>query len=272
MDRKDHLRRAFFGAVTGGIVVLLGLAFHSALADSHRAQAIPDGGCVLCWGGADGDTQIGYSTSGKCKQGEEGVVSRSPILCSGDNLTLGEEVSPTTGLPTDTCFVDLDMSALAKDGVSLQVDRHPATVTVSAAIAIDAGKETPIVIRPAPPEADALGKRVVVGPDGIAAPVDRSKGGVVCGVHYTTSLEQAAEHFRQAGFSGIRDMTYLAGWEQGQSLYNCNLMRRKARAYDHAKVCLSYYQGDADWSDGRCSVYRFAYDRFTGSVGDLGRQ
>ena len=101
---------------------------------------------------------------------------------------------------------------------------------------------------------------------------DHTRGGVACGVHYTTTLVEAERHFRGAGFQDVRDMSYLAGWEQGQTQYNCDLMRRKARAYDHAGVCLSFYEGVSDWSDSRCSVYRFAYGRYTGPIGNLGRQ
>ena len=56
-----------------------------------RAQAIPDGGCVLCW---HGDTQIGYSTSGRCKDGAEAadVAFTGSLLCTGNNMTLGEDV------------------------------------------------------------------------------------------------------------------------------------------------------------------------------------
>ena len=74
------------GSALGGVVVLvLALVATAAYAD-RLGEAIPDGGCVLCW---DGDNQIGYSTSGKCKRGEAGVVSSSPVLCSGNDLTAG---------------------------------------------------------------------------------------------------------------------------------------------------------------------------------------
>lgn len=106
----------------------------------------------------------------------------------------------------------------------------------------------------------------------LGAPVDHARGGIACGVHYRGSIADATRHFEGAGFSGIRDVTVLDTYEQGQSAYNCNLMRERARAHDAAGECLSFYQGPADWSDATCSVYRFAYERYTGPIGDLGRK
>ena len=110
------------------------------------------------------------------------------------------------------------------------------------------------------------------GAAALGAPVDHARGGIACGVHYKGSVADATRHFEGAGFSGIRDVSVLDTYEQGQSSYNCNLMRERARAHDAAGECLSFYQGPADWSDATCSVYRFAYDRYTGPIGDLGRR
>ena len=52
-----------------------------------------DGSCDLCWGeDASGHpVQLGYTYSGKCKHGEAGTPA-PPMYCSGNNLTLNEEV------------------------------------------------------------------------------------------------------------------------------------------------------------------------------------
>ena len=81
----------------GGIWLSAAHAAGEGVLDAEAArwgQAIPDGGCVVCWGGPDGDTQLGYSTSGKCKDGAEAadVAFRGSLLCTGNDMTLGEQV------------------------------------------------------------------------------------------------------------------------------------------------------------------------------------
>ena len=50
--------------------------------------AVPtDGSCVLCWGGPDGLTQLGYSHSGKCREGEPDAHPAPPQYCTGNDLT-----------------------------------------------------------------------------------------------------------------------------------------------------------------------------------------
>ena len=182
-----------------------------------RYQAIPDGGCVLCWGGPDGDTQIGYSTSGKCTKGEAGVVAMDPqhVLCTGNNLTLDE----------------------------------------------------------------ALGEKVVVGPDAVGAPIIINLNKVLA-VHYGTRLEEARKRFIEAGFQGIRNLGYhpIPDWgawvgkrSPGDMQIPCNAARRVVRELDRKGEGTSWYSGDFDWSDSRCNIYHFSADDYIGPPGDLGR-
>ena len=103
------------------------------------------------------------------------------------------------------------------------------------------------------------------------AQVDHTRGGIACGVHYETDLANATKRFDEV-FQGVKNVTIAAEWEPGQSNYNCNAMREKVRELDREGACLSYYSGDVDFSDAKCRVYRFDYDRYIGPIGDLGRR
>ena len=78
------------------------------------------------------------------------------------------------------------------------------------------------------------------------------------GVHYRASLDAAKAHFEQAGFRGISGMTIM------QSSLNCNEARR--RALDAAKRGEGkvFYQGNWDYSAGRCALYRFDFTSYDG--------
>ena len=80
------------GAALGGLVIFLAAMLWVEARADHLGEAIPEGGCVLCWGGPDGDTQIGYSRSGHCKRGEAGVVEPYAAGCQGPDLTAGHPV------------------------------------------------------------------------------------------------------------------------------------------------------------------------------------
>ena len=251
-------------------------------------QAIPEDGCVLCW---RGDDQVGFSRSGKCKDGAEAaVVSRKSALCSGNDMTLDAAL----GAPVDQAWREGDAVLQVWEG-----DRWGASKLVRHETALADGPDGALAAlldaHPVPaPVADNvyLVEYGIEGKDGgldqwrayrvtaealaqapaLGAAVDQDRGGIACGVHYRGSIADATKHFEGAGFSGIRDMSVIDTYEQGQSLYNCDMMRKHARQYDAHGKCLSFYQGESDWSDSTCSVYRFAYDRYTGPVGDLGRR
>ena len=78
------------------------------------------------------------------------------------------------------------------------------------------------------------------------------------GVHYMDTLHNASEHFREAGFHGITGIQYL------ETNLNCNEARR--RALDAAKrgegKC--YYEGNWDYSAGRCALYEFDFTSYDG--------
>lgn len=100
--------------------------------------------------------------------------------------------------------------------------------------------------------------------------MSRDRGGIVYGVHYEVPLDDAKAHFEAAGFEDIRDLTVAAEWRSGQSSYNCDEMRERARRFQREGQGLAFYQGSIDWSSRKCRVYRFAYGRYTGPIGDLG--
>ena len=256
-----------------------------------RYQAIPDGGCVLCWGGPDGDTQLGYSTSGKCKQGDPADVAftGSP-LCTGNNLTLDAAL----GAAVDSTWSEGDAVLMVWEGGrwgASKLVRHETAL----ADGPDAALAALVDAHPVPsPVADNVylveygieGKdggldqwrayRVtaedVAQPPALGARIDHTRGGVACGVHWAVPDAEATKHFEAAGFSGIRNLRVVDGYEQGQSLYNCDLMRKHARHLDANGKCLSFYQGATDWSDNTCSIFEFDYDRYSGPIGDLGRR
>ena len=194
------------------LFMLLALSFAAREAHADRlGEAIPEGGCVLCW---DGDTQIGYSRSGKCKSGEAAVVSSSPVLCSGNDLTVSASgVRPFIGHPV--------LSALFRDA--------------------------------------------------------RADTGPVCGVHYSTRLEEAEKHFIGAGFQDIRRLRYMdlpaviQGRASRGNLAHCNDARVLVRRWDREGQCTSFYQGDTDWSSTPCNVYGFEAKHYIGPRGNLGR-
>ena len=78
------------------------------------------------------------------------------------------------------------------------------------------------------------------------------------GVHYVTTLHNAMMHFTAKGFAGITGISYL------ETDLNCNAARR--RALDAAKrgegKC--WWEGDWDYSAGRCAIYRFDYTSYDG--------
>ena len=94
----DKVRDEVWIALAFGVGILIALALVAATAafalsnkPAHEGQAIPEDGCVLCW---RGDEQVGYSRSGRCKDGAEAaVVSRKSALCSGTDMTAGNPLA-----------------------------------------------------------------------------------------------------------------------------------------------------------------------------------
>ena len=89
--------------------------------------------------------------------------------------------------------------------------------------------------------------------------VDEGRPGCI-GVHYRASIPAAAAHFHAAGFRGIRNMQIV------QSSLDCNEARR--RALDRAQRSEDlkcFWQGDWDYSAGRCALYQFDFDSYEGA-------
>ena len=78
------------------------------------------------------------------------------------------------------------------------------------------------------------------------------------GVHYITTPRNAAIHFANVGFRGITGMHKL------ERNLDCNEARR--RALDAAKrgegKC--FYEGNWDYSAGRCALYSFEFTSYDG--------
>ena len=193
-----------------GVCMLLGaaglLVIGQAVFADRMGEAIPEGGCVLCW---DGDNQIGYSRSGKCSRGEADVVEPTPAGCQGPDLTAG----------------------------------HPVLEGLARLLVRDARADT----------------------------------GPICGVHYSTRLEEAEKHFLDAGFQDIRWLRYMDLPAVIQmratrgNLANCNDARVLVRQWDREGRCVSFYQGDTDLSTTPCNVYGFQARHYIGPRGNLGR-
>ena len=78
------------------------------------------------------------------------------------------------------------------------------------------------------------------------------------GVHYRAAKHAAITHFAKAGFQGIRNMTVL------QSSLDCNEARRRALNAAENGEGKAFWQGDWDYSAGRCSLYSFNYTSYDG--------
>ena len=61
-------------------------------------QALPPGGCWLCWGGADGEVELGYTRGSTCAGGERGENPVVGQYCQGPDLTPGPSAVPLDGL------------------------------------------------------------------------------------------------------------------------------------------------------------------------------
>ena len=81
---------------------------------------------------------------------------------------------------------------------------------------------------------------------------------VCIGVHYRASLPAARDHFSLAGFRGIKDMTIM------QSSLDCNEARRRALDAAENGEGRCFWQGDWDYSAGRCALYQFDYTSYDG--------
>ena len=90
--------------------------------------------------------------------------------------------------------------------------------------------------------------------------IDAETNNVCLGVHYVTDLENASRHFESSGFSGVRDIEIM----DGETNLNCNDAR--TRVVDMGKRFLGqyYFSGSWDYSVGRCAIYRFKFDSYTG--------
>ena len=78
------------------------------------------------------------------------------------------------------------------------------------------------------------------------------------GVHYVVGLEAAITHFRQAGFRGITGMSVM------EMNLDCNEARRRALNAAENGEGKCFWQGDWDYSAGRCSLYKFGYTSYDG--------
>ena len=108
-------------------------------------------------------------------------------------------------------------------------------------------------------------------------PEARADTGPVCAVHYSTRIEEARKHFIGAGFQDIRDLRYeglpavVNGRAARGNLVGCNDARVLVRRWDREGRCVSFYQGDVDWSSAQCNVYGFRAVHYIGPRGNLGR-
>ena len=78
------------------------------------------------------------------------------------------------------------------------------------------------------------------------------------GVHYTAPIWAASRHFQDAGFRGIEDMAVM------ESGLDCNEARRRALNAAEQGEGKCFWQGDWDYSAGRCALYKFDYTSYDG--------
>ena len=78
------------------------------------------------------------------------------------------------------------------------------------------------------------------------------------GVHYEARLSDATRHFEGAGFKGVQDITVLT------SNLDCNEARRRALSAAENGEGKCFWQGDWDYSAGRCALYKFDYTSYDG--------
>ena len=78
------------------------------------------------------------------------------------------------------------------------------------------------------------------------------------GVHYRATLAAAKAHFEQAGFRGITRIDFM------QSSLDCNEARRRALNAAENGEGKCFWQGDWDYSAGRCALYKFDYTSYDG--------
>ena len=84
----------------------------------------------------------------------------------------------------------------------------------------------------------------------------------VYAVHYNTSIEDATKHFTDAGFNNVRSMV-----KQDPGC-NCNNARKQVVAIAKRQGKKAFFQGGWDYSAGRCAIYEFTYDSYTGDLHD----
>ena len=84
----------------------------------------------------------------------------------------------------------------------------------------------------------------------------------VFAVHYDQTIEDATRHFEAVGFQGVSSMV-----KQDPGC-NCNDARSQVVAIAHRQDAKWFFEGEWDYSAGRCAIYEFVYDAFTGHMVD----
>lgn len=82
----------------------------------------------------------------------------------------------------------------------------------------------------------------------------------VVAVHYDGSLHDGVAHFTARGFRGI------TGIKKVQTGCGCNDARKEVIAIAKRQDVKWFFEGEWDFSAGRCTIYEFEYDAFTGRL------
>lgn len=80
------------------------------------------------------------------------------------------------------------------------------------------------------------------------------------GVHYECSPAEATAHFESRGFRDIGPIVKL------DSDCNCNDARRSAVAIAKRQNKTWFFEGQWDYSAGRCAIYEFTYGGYVGAT------
>ena len=78
------------------------------------------------------------------------------------------------------------------------------------------------------------------------------------GVHYMVGVIDARRHFEEAGFRGISHIEVMS-----RNL-DCNEARRRALNAAENGEGRCFWQGDWDYSAGRCALFKFGYTSYDG--------
>ena len=88
--------------------------------------------------------------------------------------------------------------------------------------------------------------------------IQRGTNNTCIAVHYMTSTRSAIEHFTSKGFDKIGNM------EAVEDNLNCNEARNRCTDMAERGDGVWYFDGNWDYSAGRCSIYKFTFASYDG--------